>query len=465
MQTYDYAVIGAGPGGYVSAIRAAQLGLKTVLIEKDATLGGTCLNVGCIPSKAILESSEQFEAVKHKLADHGVITGGVKLDLNRMMSRKDSIVKTLTDGVAMLMKKNKVTVMQGTGRLSDKNRIKVESSDNVQEIEAETIVLAMGSVPVELPFMRFDGKTIVSSTEALSFDKVPDHLIVVGAGAVGLELGSVWSRLGSKVTVIEMLPQITPFADRQMAIMLQRSLTNQGLNIHLETKVTGATVKKGKVVVTYEDKEGKPGSLKGDKVLVSVGRKPNSKGCGLEDVGVTVEKNGMIPVDSQLQTNVAGIYAIGDLIHGPMLAHKAEEDGIAIAEIAAGKAGHVNYDIIPSVVYTEPEMAAVGLSEEQAKDRGIKYKVGKFFYRGNGRALSLGATDGLVKILADAESDRLLGVHILGTRASDLIAEAVAVMEFSGSSEDIARTVHAHPSLSEIVKEAAMAVEKRAIHS
>ncbi len=465
MQKYDFTVIGAGPGGYVSAIRAAQLGLKTVLIEKNTTLGGTCLNVGCIPSKALLESSEQFESAKHKLADHGVITSSVKLDLAAMMNRKLSIVKTLTDGIAMLMRKNKVTVIQGEGQLVGNNRISVNDGKDVHEIEAQSIVLAMGSIPVELPFMPFDGKTIVSSTEALSFKKVPDHLIIVGAGAIGLELGSVWSRLGAKVTVIEMLQQITPFADKQMAIMLQRLLNKQGLDIRLKTKVTGASIKKGKVTVTYEDKDGKPGLFTGDKVLVAVGRKPNSTGCGLEDVGIEVEPNGIIPVDSRGLTNVPSIYAIGDLISGPMLAHKAEEEGISVAEDAAGKVGHVNYDVIPNVVYTEPEMAAVGLTEEEAKAKEIKYKVGKFFFRGNGRALSLGETDGLVKIIADSDSNRVLGVHILGTRASDLIAEAVTVMEFGGSSEDIARTVHAHPTLSEIVKEAALAVDRRAIHS
>jgi dihydrolipoamide dehydrogenase len=463
MDKYDIAIIGAGPGGYICAIRAGQLGLKTALIEKDARLGGVCLNVGCIPSKALLESSEWFANANHKFAEHGIKVGTVKLDLKTMMARKETVVKILTDGIGMLMKKHKVTVIKGMGRLTTADRIAVEGADNL-EIEAKNIVLAMGSLPVEPPFMPFDGEHIVSSTETLAFTKVPEHLIIVGGGAIGLELGSVWARLGAKVSVVEMLPQIAPFADKQMSTMLLRSLKSQGLEFYLKAKVTGAEVKSGKVTLTFENEKGEKQTLEGDKVLCSVGRKPNSGYTGLEIIGVKVEKNGMIPVDAEWRTNVRNIHAIGDLIHGPMLAHKAEEEGIAVAETLAGKPGHVNYDVIPNVIYTNPELAMVGLTEEQARDRKIKYKVGKFYFQGNGRALSLGETDGLVKVMADETTDRLIGVHILGPRASDLIAEAVMAFEFGASAEDVARTVHAHPTLAEAFKEAALAVDKRQIH-
>ena len=463
MDKYDIVIIGAGPGGYVCAIRAAQLGLKTALIEKDDRLGGTCLNVGCIPSKALLESSEWFARANHKFAEHGIKLGSVKLDLKTMMARKETVVKTLTDGIGMLMKKNKVAVIKGMGTLTAADRIAIEGDDKT-EIEAKNIVLAMGSLPVELPFMPFDGKHIVNSTEALAFNKVPKHLIVVGGGAIGLELGSVWARLGAKVSVVEMLPQIVPFADKQMSTMLQRSLKAQGLEFHLKAKVTGAAVKTGKMNLTFENEKGEKQTLEGDKVLCSVGRMPNSGHAGLETIGVKVERNGMIPVDAEWRTNVRNIHAVGDLIHGTMLAHKAEEEGIAVAEIVAGKPGHVNYDVIPNVIYTNPELAMVGLTEEQAKDRKIKYKVGKFYFQGNGRALSLGETEGLVKVMAEEETDRLIGVHILGPRASDLIAEVVMAFEFGARAEDVARTVHAHPTLAEAFKEAAMAVDKRQIH-
>ncbi|MDP8239813.1 MAG: dihydrolipoyl dehydrogenase [Candidatus Hatepunaea meridiana] len=465
MDKYNYAIIGAGPGGYISAIRAAQLGLKTVLIEKDDRLGGTCLNVGCIPSKALLESSEWFTAAKHKFNDHGIIIHGVELDLRAMMARKEWIVKTLTDGIAVLMKKNKVTVVNGMGRLTAPGLIAVEHNGQSIEIEADAIILATGSIPIELPFMPFDGKYIVNSTDALSFDFVPEHLIVVGAGAIGLELGSVWNRLGAKVSIVEMLPQVAPFADKQMAIMLQRSLKSQGMDFYLKSKVTGSEVKNGKVILTYEDAKGEAHTLEGNKILVAVGRKPNSANVGLKEAGVMIEKSGIIPVDSKYRTNVKGIYAIGDLIQGPMLAHKAEEEGIAVAEIVEGKGGYVNYDIIPNVIYTSPELAVTGISEEEAKRRNIKYKTGKFYFRGNGRALSLGETDGLVKVLTDAETGKLLGVHILGPRASDLIAEAVLALEVEATAEDIGRMVHAHPTLSEAIKEAALGADGRQIHS
>lgn len=466
MESYEYVVIGAGPGGYVSAIRAAQLGLKTALIEKDSRLGGTCLNIGCIPSKALLESSEWFHMASNKFGKMGISVKKPALDLPVMMERKERVVKTLTDGIVMLMKKNKVTVLHGKGELTAADRVRITGNDGSSEIEAKHICLAMGSVPVELPFMPFDGETVVSSTDALAFTSVPKQMIVIGAGAIGLELGSVWARLGTKVTVLELLPQIVPFADKQAAQLLQRALKQQGLDIQLEMKVTGMTKNAdGRAVVSYVDKKGKELSIEGDKVLVAVGRKPFSGGAGLETVGIVPGKGGQISIDDHFRTSVKNIFAIGDLVHGPMLAHKAEEDGIAVAEIVAGKPGHVNYNTIPSVVYTWPELAMVGLTEAEAKEKGHQVKVGKFYFRGNGRALSMEEPDGMAKIVADADTDRILGVHIIGARASDMIAEAVTFMEFSGSAEDMARTVHAHPTLSEILKEAALAVNKRAIHA
>jgi dihydrolipoamide dehydrogenase len=464
MESYDLVIIGAGPGGYVCAIRAAQLGLKTALVEKRSTLGGTCLNVGCIPSKALLESSELYAAANHSLADHGVVVEEVSLDLDRLMARKGHIVQELVEGVASLMKKNKVTVYQGRGVLTAPNRVTIHGDQDV-EVEANNICLAMGSEPVELPFMPFDGERIVSSTEALSFAEVPKRLVVIGAGAVGLELGSVWRRLGSEVTVVEMLPTIVPFADKQMANSLQRALKNQGLEFRLEAKVTGAKVLDNGVEVTAEDKDGNAEVLQCDKVLVAVGRRPNTEGTGLEQAGVALDEAGRVKVDESLKTNLDGVYAIGDLIHGPMLAHKAEDDGMAVAEFAAGKVGHVDYDTVPNVVYTEPELATVGKNEAELKEAGIPFAAGRFMFRANGRAKSLGQQDGMVKILAHAETDEILGVHIVGPRASELIAEAVVAMEFNASAEDIALVCHAHPTLSEVVREAALAVDKRAIHS
>ncbi len=465
MESYDYAVIGGGIAGYVSAIRAGQLGLRTVLVEKESRLGGTCLNVGCIPSKALLESSEHYARALHSFPEHGIRLGEVKLNLSTMMKRKEGVVKTLTDGIRLLMKKNKVTVLEGLGRLTAADRIAVTTAGGEQEITAGAICLATGSVPVELPFMPFDHTRVVNSTDALSFVRVPKHLVVIGAGAVGLELGSVWSRLGAKVTVIEMLPQIAPFADKQLATTLMRLLKDQGMEFLLNTKVTSAKVTKQQVALTWENGKGESGTVKGDKVLVAVGRRPFHEGVGLEAVGITPEASGHIAVDDQFRTSVPSIYAVGDLIHGPALAHKGEEEGVAVAEIIAGRPGHVNYDIIPNVIYTAPELATVGLHEKEAKERGIEVKVGKFYFRANGRALGMGESDGLVKVVADAKSDRVLGVHILGPRASDMIAEAVVAMEFQASAEDIARTIHAHPTLPEALKEAALAVDKRAIHS
>ncbi|MBV9124552.1 MAG: dihydrolipoyl dehydrogenase [Planctomycetes bacterium] len=464
--TYDLIVIGAGPGGYVAAIRAAQLGLKTACVEKRASLGGTCLNIGCIPSKALLDSSEIFLTVKSHLGRHGIEAGDVHLDLKRMMDRKDKVVKGLTDGVAYLFKKNKITAVPGSARLAGTGKVSVKNGDKpAGTLEAKNILLATGSEPATLPSLPLDGKNIVTSTEALSFDKVPGHLIVIGGGYIGLEMGSVWSRLGAKVTVLEFLPRIVPAADVEMSTQLQKVLTKQGLKFHLDTKVVGASTKGDQVIVNAESK-GENVVFQGDKVLVAVGRRPYTAGLGLEEAGVAVEgKSGRVLVNQNFQTSVAGVYAIGDLIAGPMLAHKAEDEGIACAEILAGKKGHVNYDTIPGVVYTWPELATVGLTEEQVKEQGREYRVGKFPFAGNGRARCMDESEGLVKILADAKTDRLLGVHILGPRASDMIAEAVLAMEFVGSAEDIARTCHAHPTLSEAVREAALAVENRAIHA
>jgi dihydrolipoamide dehydrogenase len=464
---FDLVVIGAGPGGYVAAIRAAQLGMKVACIEKGRTLGGTCLNVGCIPSKALLDSSELYHLAKERFKKHGITVDGLKLDLAAMLARKDEVVKGLTDGVRYLFRKNRVETIFGAGRVSSPTSVQVALNDGKSlDLETSQILLATGSEPVGLPFLPFNGQTVVDSTGALLFAKVPDHLVVVGAGYIGLELGSVWKRLGAQVTVIEFLPRIVPTADQEMGDLLNKSLTKQGLKFHLETKVTGALLEGAGVKVHAEKKDGTSLSFDCDRVLVAVGRRPFTQGLGLAEVGVAVDpKTGKVPVDDHYRTNVPTISAIGDLIDGPMLAHKAEDEGIAVSELLAGKPGHVDYNTIAGVIYTWPELASVGLSEEQAKQGGLNYKVGKFPFLANGRAKAMDETDGLVKILADAVTDRVLGVHILGPRASDMIAEAVAVMEFAGSAEDIARTCHAHPTLSEAFREAALAVDGRAIHS
>jgi dihydrolipoamide dehydrogenase len=465
METYDLLIIGAGPGGYVCAIRAAQLGLRTALVEKRATLGGTCLNVGCIPSKALLESSELYAAAHQGFAGHGIVADGLAIDLPQMMARKSGIVKELVDGVAMLMKKNKVAVHTGHGVLTAPGRVTVQNGDHQEELAAKAVCLAMGAEAVELPFAPFDGERIVSSTEALSFTEVPERLVVIGAGAVGLELGSVWSRLGAKVTVVEMLPSIAPFADTQMSGTLQRALTAQGLEFHLESRVTGIASLENGAEVSFEDKDGSGQRVECDKVLVAVGRKPGTEGSGIEEMGIELDEERRIRVDERFRTNVEGVYAIGDLIRGPMLAHKAEEEGIALAELLAGKAGHVDYDTVPNVIYTEPELAMVGKTEAELKEAGVPFSTGRFLFRNNGRAKGLGLLDGMVKILAHQETDAILGVHMVGPRVSELIAEAVVAMEFQASAEDLARTCHAHPTLSEVVREAALAVDKRAIHS
>jgi len=463
---YDLVVIGAGPGGYVAAIRAAQLGLKVACVEKRESLGGTCLNVGCIPSKALLDSSELYHLANTKFAKHGLVVDRVGLDLPAMLGRKDSVVKSLTDGLKFLFKKNKIEPVFGTARIASPTSVVVKHADGTETtLEAKHILLATGSEPINLPFIPFNGKTIVSSTEALAFDKVPEHLVVVGGGVIGLELGSVWKRLGAKVTVIEFLPRIVPTADLEVGTLLHKSLIKQGLEFHLETKVTGAKVQGDRVTVEAESKDGKKLQFPCDRVLVAVGRRAYSDGLGLAEVGVNFDpKSGKVATDAHYRTNVPSISAIGDLVDGPMLAHKAEDEGVAFAEMLVGKAGHVDYNTIPNVVYTWPELASVGITEEQAKEKGVEYKVGKYPFLPNGRAKAMDESEGIVKILADAKTDRVLGVHIIGPRASDLIAEAVTTMEFAGSAEDIARISHAHPTLSEAIREAALAVDRRAIH-
>jgi dihydrolipoamide dehydrogenase len=466
-ERYDLVVIGAGPGGYVAAIRAAQLGRKVACVEKRASLGGTCLNVGCIPSKALLDSSELYHLAHERFGRHGIQVGGLSIDVPAMLARKDEVVKGLTEGVRFLFKKNRIEPVFGTARVASPESVVVRLIDGSEvTLEAAHILVASGSEPVSLPFLPFNGTTIVSSTEALCFDRVPEHLVVVGAGYIGLELGSVWRRLGAKVTVLEFLPRIVPMADVEVGTLLHKSLSKQGLEFHLETRVTGAEVEAERVTVTAQKKDGQALSVACDRVLVAVGRRAYTEGLGLVEVGVAVDaRTGKVAVDDRFRTGVPTISAIGDVIEGPMLAHKAEDEGVAFAEMLAGKAGHVDYNTIPSVIYTWPEMASVGITEEQAKERKLEYNVGKFPFAANGRAKAMDESEGIVKIIADARSDRVLGVHIIGPRASDLIAEAVTTMEFAGSSEDIARICHAHPTLSEAVKEAAMAVDKRAIHA
>jgi dihydrolipoamide dehydrogenase len=460
-QVFDLIVIGAGPAGYVAAIRAAQLGMSVALVEKRKALGGTCLNVGCIPSKALLDSSEKYEQAKHSFAGHGIEVGSVKLNLKEMLARKDGVVKQLTGGIEMLMKKNKVTVLNGWGKLTAKDTVSVDGTP----YKAKKILIAAGSEPIELPHLKFDGQTVVTSTEALSFDKVPGKLVVIGAGVIGLEMGSVWRRLGAEVTLVDIASDILTTMDGDLSKEALRTFKKQGLAFELEQKVI-AMAKKGKgVELTLEGKDGTTKTLPADKVLVAVGRRPNTDKLGLADVGVKVDNRGFIEVDDHYQTSVPGIYAAGDCIPGPMLAHKGEEEGIAAVELMAGQAGHVNYNAIAWVVYTWPELAGVGLTEAQAKERGIEVKTGKFSFKANGRAIAIAETDGFVKIIADAKTDRMLGAHIIGANASEMIAELAIGMEFAASAEDIARSVHAHPTMAEAIKEAALAVDKRTIHS
>ena len=464
MSTFDLVVIGAGPGGYVAAIRASQLGLSVALVEERATLGGTCLNVGCVPSKALLQSSHLFHQVAHDAAGHGILVDAPGLDLTAMIARKQAVVDDVVGGLGLLMKKNKVQVYSGHGSLESSHRVRIEGPDGSERISGRFVLLATGSDAVELPFMPFDGQHVVSSTEALTFDAVPEHLVVVGAGAVGLELGSVWLRLGAKVTVIEMLPTIAPFADKMASRILQKSLKKQGMDIVLNARVTGAELGEDGVILSYEDKRGRPQQLACDKVLVAVGRKPHTAGLGLEQVGIDLDERGRIAIDDDFATNVPGVYAIGDVVRGPMLAHKAEDEAVAVVERLAGQPGHIDYDTIPSVVYTEPELASVGLTEDQCKEQGLEVAVGRFYFAANARAKALGMDDGLVKLIADAKTDKLLGAHMVGPQVSELIHECAVTMAMEGCSEDIALSCHAHPTLSEAVKEAALAVHKRAIH-
>lgn len=463
-EQFDLVVIGSGPGGYIGAIRAAQLGMKVAVIEKDKTLGGTCLNVGCIPSKALLDSSEHYAMANHDFKAHGIEVSGVKLNLDVMMARKDKVVKDLTGGVAYLFKKNKITSFPGKGKVVGTNSVEVTAEDGSKQVlAAKNIMLATGSVVNELPSVPFDGQKVISSTEALTLPSVPKHLLVIGGGVIGLELGSVWMRLGAKVTVLEYADRLCPTMDTQMTKRLQTVLGKQGMEFLFQVKVTGVKTSKYACQLSYEDLTDKSvKQIEGDVVLVATGRKPYSDGLGLEELGIEKDKRGFVLVNEHLQTKYPNIFAVGDLIPGPMLAHKAEEEGVAVAEFLATGAGHVNYETVPGVVYTWPELATVGLTEEQLKEKGIEYNVGTFMFTPNGRAKAMGMTDGLVKVLADKHTDRLLGVHILGPRASDMIAEAVMAMEFGGSAEDIARAFHAHPTLSEVLREAALNVDKRA---
>ena len=461
-ERYDLVVIGAGPGGYVAAIRAAQLGMRVACVEKAPALGGTCLRIGCIPSKALLDSSELYWTARRHLAAHGIRAGDVTLDLPAMMARKDKVVHGLALGVAGLFKKNGVARIDGTARIAAPDRVEVDGAAR-RQLEGERILIATGSEPATLPGFDLDGRHIVSSEEALAFDAVPARLLVIGAGAIGLEMGSVWARLGSEVRVVEILDRIVPGMDLEMARALERILARQGLAFSLSTAARKATVDDGRVAVTIET-GGSAVTESFDRVLVAVGRRPNTVGLGLEELGVALDERGRVRVDHRFETSVRGIHAVGDVSAGPMLAHKAEEEGIACAELLAGKAGHVNYDAIPSVVYTWPELASVGKTEEEVRAAGRAIRVGRFPFMANGRARAAEERDGLVKVIADAETDQVLGVHILGPRASDLVGEAVLAAEFRASAEDIARTCHAHPTFSEALREAALAVDGRSIH-
>jgi len=468
MSSYDVVVIGAGPGGYVCAIKAAQLGLKTAIVEKRDTFGGTCVNVGCIPSKALLHASEMLLEAQHSFADLGIDVGTPKFDLKKMLAHKERTVEQNTKGLDFLMKKNKIDTLRGTGKVLAAGKVSVTGADGKEQtVETKNIVIATGSDVAGIPGVEvaFDEKVIVSSTGALELAKVPAHLVVVGGGVIGLELGSVWARLGAKVTVVEYLDTILGGMDSEVAKQFQRMLEKQGMTFRLGAKVTAvAKAKKGATVTFEPAKGGQAETLEADVVLVATGRRPYTEGLGLKEAGVALDERGRVKTDDHLRTNVAGIYAIGDVVVGPMLAHKAEDEGVAVAEMIAGQAGHVNYDVIPGVVYTSPEVASVGKTEDELKKAGIDYKVGKFPFSANGRARAALHTDGFVKVLADKATDRVLGVHILGHGAGEMIHEAAVLMEFGGSSEDLARTCHAHPTMSEAVKEAALATFAKPIH-
>lgn len=463
MEIYDLIIIGGGPAGYTGAIRAAQLGLKTAVVEKDKTLGGTCLNVGCIPSKALLQSSEFFHEAQHDFAAHGIRLESVKLDLATMMARKNKIVGDLTGGIEFLFKKNKVTHLKGFGKILNTTTVEVtDANGTVSAIQTKNIMIASGSVPVELPFLKFDEKKILSSTGALALDYVPKEMLVVGGGVIGLEMGSVWARLGSKVTVIEYGERICAMMDTDCINVLTRSLKKLGVEFLTSTKVTASRSVGGRIELDYESlTDGKKSSIQGDVVLVSTGRKPFTDGLGLENVQIEKDERGRIRINEHYQTRHANIFAVGDVTVGPMLAHKAEEEGVAVAEIIATGHGHVNYNAVPSVIYTHPEVAAVGLTEAEAKAAGIEVAVGKFPFSANGRAKARGATEGFVKIIADKRTDRIIGGHIVGANASELLGEIIVAIEFGGSSEDLARSFHSHPTMSEVIREAALAVDKR----
>tara|TARA_R110002111_G_scaffold247140_1_gene310009 strand:- start:36320 stop:37702 length:1383 start_codon:yes stop_codon:yes gene_type:complete len=457
---HDLVIIGAGPGGYIAAIRAAQLGLNVACIEKERMLGGTCLRVGCIPSKALLESSELYKEAQHSFKDRGINVGSLSLDLAKMLGQKDRVVKTMGGGIDSLFKKNKITRYSGHATITAPGNVTVDDGEEVVELEAKHILIATGSQPSTLPGIELDGDRVGSSTEALEYDQVPKHLVVIGGGVIGLELGAVWSRLGAKVMILEYLDRILPTTDTEIANEAKKIFEKQGMEFQLGCRVTG--VKVNRKTCDVEIADGK--SIRCDRVLMAVGRRPNTDQLGLDEVGIVVDQRGFIPVNSRYETTVKGIYAIGDVIGGAMLAHKAEEEGVAFAELLVTGYGHVNYDAIPSVAYTNPEIAAVGKTEEQLKEAGIEYNKGSFPFLANGRARAMGQTEGRVKMLADKQTDRILGVHIIGPRAGDLIAECAVAMEFGASSEDIARCCHAHPTLAEAVKEAALAVDKRALN-
>ena len=462
---FQATIIGGGPGGYVCAIRLAQLGIKTACIESRGTLGGTCLNIGCIPSKNLLNLSENFHKAKN-FSKIGIEVGEVKLNLQKMMENKDKAVMTLTKGVEFLFKKNKVTYFKGIGKLKSPTEVTIVDKENKEiNIQSDNIIISTGSEPMSLPGIEFDEEKIISSTGALSLKTVPKKMLVVGGGYIGLEMGSVWSRLGSEVHVVEFLDHITPGMDKEISNEFMKILKKQGLNFHLETKVEKISKSKNGVIIETLNKEKKKIKFESDVVLISVGRKPYTKNLNLEKLGIELDEKKRIKVSKNYQTNIKNIYAIGDVIEGPMLAHKAEEEGIAVAELISGQSGHVNYEVIPGVIYTAPEVASVGKTEEQLKEKNQKYKIGKFPFMANSRAKAIDEPDGFVKILADATTDKVLGVHLIGPHAGELIAEMAIAMEFGASSEDIARTCHAHPTFSEAVKEAALSVEKRQIHS
>ena len=462
---FQAVVIGGGPGGYVCAIRLAQLGMKTACIESRGSLGGTCLNVGCIPSKSLLNLSEEFHKVKN-LSNKGIEVGEVKLNLNKMMKSKEKAVTVLTKGVEFLLKKNDVTYFKGIGSFKSRNEISIKDvNKNEISIFAEKIIIATGSIPTSLPGIDFDEKIIVSSTGVLKLDKVPKKMVVVGGGYIGLEMGSVWSRLGAEVHVVEFLDHITPGMDKEISNEFMKILKKQGIKFHMQHKVDQITKKNSSAVISTTDKDGNKKDFDCEVVLVSVGRKPNTEGLNLEKIGLNLDDKKRISTDKNFKTNLDNIYAIGDVISGPMLAHKAEDEGIAVAENIVGQSGHVNYDTIPGVIYTTPEVASIGKTEEQLNDLNIKYKIGKFSFMANSRAKAIDDTEGFVKILADEKTDKVLGAHLIGPHAGELIAEIGIAMEFGASSEDIARTCHAHPTFSEAVKEAALSVDKRAIHS